>query len=83
MWGKTGMEIMGSVEQYKITIMWTSCGDVTVTVTHYNQRHQNTYPHITLTKHRPLAEHSYTKPRLQMKENKESIWMSGPFVAVL
>ena len=26
-----------------------------------NQRHQNVYPHITHTKYRRLAEHSYAK----------------------
>jgi len=62
--------------------VWTSCVDVTVTVkTHcyYNQRHQNVYLHTTHTNYRPLARHPHAKPWLQLKGNRESIWMSGPF----
>jgi hypothetical protein len=63
---------------------WTSCGDTHCPNfhCHYNQRHQNVYPHVTHTKYCPLADHSYAKPWLQLKENKERILMSGPFVAV-
>ena len=38
--------------------------------------------HTSLVLYRPLAEHSYAKPRLQLKENTESIRMSGHFVMV-
>jgi hypothetical protein len=54
---------------------------------HYYQWHQNVYPHIAHTKYHPLSEHSYTKPWLQLKEvrqeNREGIWISGLFVAIL
>jgi hypothetical protein len=39
------------------------------------------------TKYHPLSEHSYSKPRLQLKEfrqeNRDGIWISGLFIAVL
>ena len=65
---------------------WTSCGGITVTVQTFIvtiNRHHNICPHISHTKYRPLAEQSYTNPWLQLKENRESIWMSGPIVEVL
>ena len=42
---------------------------------HYNQRYKNVYPHRTHTKYRPLAEHSYSKSWLQLKEKRESEWV--------
>jgi hypothetical protein len=35
------------------------------------------YPHITHTKYRPLSEHSYAKPWLQLKENRVSEWLQS------
>jgi len=38
---------------------------------HYYQRYQNVHLHITHTKYHPLSEHSYAKPRLQLKEGRQ------------
>jgi len=70
---------------------WTSGGDSHCRCPkfhcHYYQRHQNMYPHITHTKCRSLSGHSYAKPWLPLKkfrqENREGMWMTGLFVAVL
>ena len=53
---------------------WTSCGDVIVTAQTIIVtiiRNIRMCIHISHTKYRPLAEHSYAKPWLQLKENRE------------
>ena len=64
---KMVVEILGSVDQLKIAIvyvnkLWGRHCPCTNFNCPYNERHQNVYPHITHTKYRPLAQNSYAKP---------------------
>jgi len=73
------LKLWGQMTSRSQLFTWNSCGGHHCHCPnfhcHYNQRHQNMYLHITHTKYRPLAQHSYAKPWLQLKENRVSEWV--------